>query len=543
MSANTIVLKDGINIGQNGAEHDDDLLFNCFVDHPAYAEVTEVNTSKTFLLGSTGSGKTAILRMIQQRKDHTAPLAIHDMAMNHIASSDTILFLKTLDVDLTLYFQALWRHVFVIEYIKLALNCQTKDQFSFRFSNIVAAIGISQKREKLEKFVERHETNFWNTIDENVVELAQELERSFNAEFGGEVRKFSAKAGYVHTLGSQQKVQLQQRAKQFINRSSLSEIPAVTDALAEYTRGRQDRFYITVDGLDEHWVDDNIKFQLLQAMFEALKALKSLRNFQVVVALRNDLYIKMIRETPASQRQIEKYEDLIIRMKWSKAQLRELADKRIREIFKRKYSSVNVDFDDIFKQYPDSRTSPWDYIFDRTLRRPRDVINFINLALQASVGKSAVSKNNFLQGEASYSNLRYETLVHEWSGTFPAIRPLIELLRDKPVYRKAAEFLHSHFIDEAYYLLGAEQENHNDEIWGQINDSINNVHHLEPLSLARQILYRLHLIGAIGLKLREERPWDWIFDTNRPVAEEQIDSSTKFRVHPMLFVALGIRGK
>jgi hypothetical protein len=334
---------------------------------------------------------------------------------------------------------------------------------------------------------------------------------------------------------------LQQRAKKFLNDMTLSELPQVISALGEYTHGRQDKYYITVDGLDEHWVDEDIKFQLLQALFECLKGLKKLRNFQVIVALRNDLYIRMVNETPASQRQIEKYEDLILRLRWTKSQLRELADKRIRETFRRQYSGDNVTFDEIFKQQPDNKTSPWEYIFERTLRRPRDVINFINLSLQASEGKAAVSKNSFLQGEANYSNLRLETLIHEWSGTFPAIAVFLDLLRSRPGYRQASELMHSKLIEALYDEVGSDQSLHKDSVWKLLSGYVDDTVVLDVPQLAQIVLSRLHLIGAVGLKLREDRQWDWVFDSQRQVPEEQIESTTKFQVHPMLYAALSIR--
>jgi len=541
MSANKIILNDGVNIGQNGAEHDDNFLFKCFVDHPAYDELTDIDTPSTFILGSTGAGKTAIIRMVNKNEENSAELEIHNLSMNHIANSDTILFLRSLDIDLTLFFQALWKHVLCVEYIKVIIRAADKAQFQFKVSKIFDAVKRQRQREKLEKFVKDHEDQFWNTIDENVIELTDSLEREFSTDFGLELKKFVGKAGYIHNLGSQQKVQLQQRAKKFLNKLTLSELPAVISSLSDYTRGRQDRYFITIDGLDEHWVDDAIKFQLIQALFESLKGLKKLRNFQVIVALRNDLYVKMVRETPSSQRQIEKYEDLIVRLKWSKVQLRTLADKRVRELFQWKYSSTDISFDDIFKQYPDSRTSPWDYIIERTLNRPRDVINFINLTLQAAEGKSAVSKNAFLLGEANYSNLRLETLIHEWSGTFPAISEILELLRDRPAHRLASELMHSKFTEELYDALGKNPRCHKDEIWRTLVRYVEGVAEVEPHDLARQALFRLHLIGAIGLKLREDRPWDWIYITTRPVLEQQIDQNTKFRVHPMLFASLSIR--
>ena len=463
------------------------------------------------------------------------------MSMNHIANSDTILFLKSLGVDLNLFFQALWRHVFCIEYIKLAIHAKDKDQFQYKVSKLYDSLTRGRSREKLESFINNHEEHFWNTIDENVIELTDSLEREFNASFGGELKKFIAKAGYVHGLGSQQKIQLKQRARKFLNDATLSELPAVIGALSDYTRGRKDEYYVTVDGLDEHWVDEDIKFQLLQAMFESLKGLKKLRNFQVVVALRNDLYVRMVRETPSSRRQLEKYDDLIFRLRWSKSQLKELAERRIGELFRRRYSSQNVSFSDVFKQQPDTKLSPWDYIYERTLRRPRDVINFINLALQAAEGKSAVSKNAFLRGEANYSNLRHETLVHEWSGTFPGISLLLELLRNDKAYREAGELMHSKFIEELYDSFGQDSTMHSDEIWLRLVSFVNDNIILEPVELTQMVLYRLHLIGAIGLKLTNDRPWDWFFETHRPIVEKQISSDTKFRVHPMLFAALSIR--
>lgn len=541
MSANKIVFDEGVNIGQNGAEHDDEFLFKCFVDHPAYSEITDVNSPSTFLLGSTGAGKTAILRMINRQEENVSDLIVHDMAMNHIANSDTILFLKSLGVDLSLFFQALWKHVLCIEYIKLATHARDKDQFQYKVSRLIDTLTRGRSRDKLERFVANHEEQFWNTIDENVIELTDSLETGFNASFGGELKKFVAKAGYVHNLGSQQKIQLRQRARQFLNKATLSELPAVISALSDYTRGRMDKYFITIDGLDEHWVDEDIKFQLLQAMFESLKNLKKLRNFQVVVSLRNDLYVRMIRETPSSRRQIEKYDDLIIRLRWTAPQLKELAEKRIGEMCRRQYSSENVGFSDVFKQNPTTKSAPWDYIYERTLRRPRDVINFINLAMQAAGNKSAISKNAFLKGEANYSNLRHETLIHEWSGTFPGIAILLEQLRGLPAYRSASEMAHTKFIDDMYDAFGQSEDLHKDEIWLRLVSFVNSSIHLEPVELCQMVLYRLHLVGAIGIKLREDRPWDWIFETNRPVTEQQIDNTTKFRVHPMLYAALNVR--
>jgi len=214
--------------------------------------------------------------MINKQEENVLDLAVHDMAMNHIANSDTIIFLKSLDIDLSLFFQALWKHVFCIEYIKLATHSRDRDQFKYKVTRLIDTLTRGRSRDKLEDFVDKHEEQFWNTIDENIIELTDNFENEFSADFGGELKKFITKAGFVHTLGSQQKVQLQQRARKFVSQATLSELPSVISALSDYTRGRQDKYFVTVDGLDEHWVDEDVKFQLIQAMFESLKGLKCL---------------------------------------------------------------------------------------------------------------------------------------------------------------------------------------------------------------------------------------------------------------------------
>lgn len=132
MSVNKIVLSDSTNIGQNGAEHDDEFLFKCFVDHPAYSEITDVNSPTTFLLGSTGAGKTAILRMINKQEDNVSELEVHDMAMNHIANSDTILFLKSLGVDLNLFFKRYGNTFSVLSILRLLHMREIEISFNLR---------------------------------------------------------------------------------------------------------------------------------------------------------------------------------------------------------------------------------------------------------------------------------------------------------------------------------------------------------------------------------------------------------------------------
>ena len=260
--SNRITFSSNINIGQNGAESDDEFLFKCFVDHPALSELSAMPSPAMFALGSTGIGKTAILRMIEKQEPNCTSVELKDMAMNHVSNSDVIQFLQSIDVDLGLFFQALWRHVICIEYIKLIGQTDTPDKFKYWTQRLYATVTGDRSRQKLEAFLKNNEHRFWNTIDENVVEFTKGLETSVNLDLGADVDKFSSHAGYTKHMKNEKKIQLQQRAKKFVDAGTMAELSHVITALSDYTQGRNDRYFLLIDKLDEHWVDDGIKERL-----------------------------------------------------------------------------------------------------------------------------------------------------------------------------------------------------------------------------------------------------------------------------------------
>lgn len=535
---NKIVFKSNINIGQNGAENDDLFLFKCFVDHEALAVLSDVTNPTMFAVGSTGSGKTALLRMLARQKDNASELELQDMAMNYIANSDSIAFMQSLGVDLSLFFQTLWRHVICIEYIKLLASAETKDKFQYKLRKLIDGVRNAASQKKLNQFIEKNENNFWNTIDANIIEFTDAFSQNIKAEFGAEVEKSSARAGYARGLSGEKRTQYQQRAKRFVDSGLVAELGHITNALSEVTRTSGDEFFLIIDRLDEPWVDDSIKFYLIQALFEALKSFQKLRRFKFVAALRSDIFERMVRESRASSAQIEKYSDFIVRLRWSKQQLLDLANRRISFLFHRQYSSDNVFFSDVFKQQIDSRQNVWSYMVERTLYRPRDIINFINLTLQAAEGKSSVSKSDFLRGEYEYSNLRAETLVYEWRSTFPGISVLMDTLKSRPPYFDAANLMTTDLTNFIFDGMGADAEKQKDDIWIMINKSLNGSSLVNPNELAARVLQRLHLIGAVGIKTDPEAPWNYVYLTNRHVATHAIQPSSKVSVHPMLHRAL-----
>jgi hypothetical protein len=315
----------------------------------------------------------------------------------------------------------------------------------------------------------------------------------------------------------------------------------IISTLADYTKSQNSGYYLLIDHLDEPFVAEKIKYDMIQALFEAIKGLKKLPQLKVVVALRTDVYHKMIVEAPRSTVQLEKYEDYIIRIKWSNEQLKELAQKRIGHLFKRKYNGNVVHFDDIFTTKPDTKMSVWAYLIKRTLMRPRDIINFISECLKAAEGKSEISKSDFLKAEHAYSQLRLKTLIFEWKNTYPGIEALLMLLAGQNEYFKVSEHATSKLLDNSYEKMGLQKETRLDDIYIKIQKSVEGDQaHLEPFEICQQVFSRLHLVGAVSLKLSPNSAWQFFHENSQSINEHQIKLETGVKINPMLHSALGI---
>ena len=467
---NKIIFATDSNIGNVSAETDDEFLFRCFVDHPALSTIKDMKNSKMFLLGSTGVGKTAFLRMVE-KNENAKFIELYELSMSYLSNSDTIQFLQKIDVDISFFLQALWRHVICIELIKMAMKIEDEDDTKGFVGKLFNFGKDNGARKKFIDFVEDNQGSFWNTVDATIIEVASRLEKDISAEFGGEIQKASMRAGYARGLSEEKKAQFQQRAKKFVNPSLLADLSKVVNGLAEYLSSKPENYYILIDGLDEHWVDPAIKNTIVHSLFEACKGLRKIRNLKVIVSVRNDLYEKMNMEYPPSQGQLEKNEDYIVRIKWTKEQLWELVEKRIGHLFRWKYTKENVHFVDLFKTTYDNKKRSWTYIVERSLYRPRDVIKYVNFCFQSAEGKTEISKTDFLNAEKTYSDDRLEALISEWSPVFSGVQIVLNTLQSKPVYFSAFDFCKSKFVDDLAMSFMECDSYKTDSLWIKLEEA------------------------------------------------------------------------
>jgi hypothetical protein len=377
-------------------------------------------------------------------------------------------------------------------------------------------------------------------MDQNVKELTEKVENAVRLELGGEIEKFKAGGQYDKRLSVDKKSELVARVRKVINAEQLSELANVIEMLATIEhQDQQKTYYILIDRLDENWVDVSIRFKLIRGLVESLKAFRKIRDLKILVAIRSDVLERVVQETRDLTFQREKLDDYFVHIKWTKSLLRQLVELRIQSLFRKQYTQSPIGFDDIFPNHVGSN-HPFDYMVDRTLMRPRDIIAFVNECLNEAQGNYEVTATIIKRAEIQFSTKRKDSLEQEWQSAYPSIKRLMNLLASKnQSLLTMNELCSSSDIDElAMAIYGADRVGF-DPLFeiskAYCDDKPSN-------ALAKMIVSILYRVGAIGVKLQAGVRYQFSHLDHPLLAVTQIpDGDVPIRVHPMLYGTFRIR--
>lgn len=531
---NPVKLRQGMTIGSSNAESDDNYLFDCFVHYPPVEQCEDLDAPGMVIAGRTGSGKTAILRYIERTAERRVELDPLDMAMSYVSNSDALRFLQVIGADLDLLFQTLWKHVLCIEFIRLRYEVENEQKSRSVFDRLVSPFRRDERKRKAIQYLRDWEGRFWITMDQNIKEITETVENRLNAEFGAEIAKFTAGGQYEKRLSEERKSELVARSRKIINADQLAELAGVIDILKnEESNNRMNKYYILIDRLDERWVDVSVRFRLIRALIEALKPLRRIPTLKVLVAIRTDILERVVQETKDITFQREKFEDYFVRLKWSKGDLRDLVNRRIQLLFQRQYSGEQVWFDDIFRSKV-GNLDPFDYIVERTLMRPRDIISFVNECLNCADGHFDVSASAIRRAEIEYSRKRRDALAQEWQSAFPSVRPVLDFIGNRrKVILNVHELSSSDDVDELATLIYTDYKSSLDPILDAAKRQFE-VESATRLDFVREILAMLYRIGAVGLKVEEHVGYQYSHRDAPMISPETLGPNTRIRIHPML---------
>jgi hypothetical protein len=527
-------------IGFAAAEQDQVFLVSCFVDNGQYEALVDGDLTNHIVLGRTGAGKTALLERISEQQVNSLRLDPEQLALNYLTNSTILRFLVDLDIDLDLFFGLLWRHVIVVEVIRSRYKIKdatTKQHFFAIFDTLFQ----SPKQKKALEYLDQWGSSFWLETEERIKEIASKLETDVRTAAGTHYPGLLAKLEAGAKITEEEKREYSDRFKTIVSQVQIQELANVIELLDDILDDPQNIYFMLVDHLDEKWVDDRYKTRLIRALLEATRRFLSVQNVRIVIALRFDLYDRVLADTRASQQQEEKIHSLCLSIKWSRDDLTRLLDARINRVVRQRYTRQAVTHEDVLPfDMPDGtkrkRTIQW--ILDRTFMRPRDVIQFFNFAISKAVDQPVISEAALLEAEGEYSRERLAAIADEYSVSYPNLITFSEVLFGRPERFALKSLNDMELLERVHNALGAcngiyDRLRQHGEEFAAGSKSLD--------EFRRDVFWIFYEVGIVGIQKAPGEPVSWTYETRRSLSRAEITEESRIYVHPMLWRRFGIR--
>jgi len=432
-SENRIVIRPGIKIGFADADEDKEFLDNCFINNTAIDRAKNTDDPGCIILGRTGAGKSAALYKIRSTEENCIVLKPSNLSLQFISNSTIIRFFHDLGVDLDLFFQLLWRHVLVLELLNYRYKVKNEGDFESVLARLQSFAGLNQARKMSLEYLTEWGTKFWQETELRIKEIVEKFESELKAGVGFDASPVSSSLGLADTLSNEQRSEVINRAKNVVNQVQIKKLSDLMDVMAEEIfTDKQQKYFLLIDHLDEGWVDDELRYRLIRALIETLRAFRKVRNVKILIALRYDLLERTLKHTQTAGFQREKFEDYIIPISWTKEQLIDLISTRIKYIYRRQYTTDSVDFYDLFSKRYRNRGPIEDHLIHRTQFRPRDIIAFANTIFEKSANSTRISADQIDNAEKEYSTKRKQALIDEWRDEHPNLSKCLDAVRGMP---------------------------------------------------------------------------------------------------------------
>lgn len=539
MANNPITIRQNLKIGELDAESDTLLLESCFVDSGYLNKLLDPFDNSSIVRGRTGAGKSALLHMVMNRAYKCRQLDPNDISIRFLEQSDIIAFFEALNVNLDMFYKVLWRHILIMELLKLRHDIKSESDTNNFFSAILSRLKKDEiKRKALEYFREWGD-KFWIDTDAHLREITLKLERDTKASIGGEYSGIALNAEYAKKLTEEQVHDVKKRATEVVSRLQIQKLNEILSLLAEYSfDDPQKKYVIIIDQLDENWAENETRYKFIRALIEEIKVFRKIKNIKIIVALRLDLLRSVFNLTRSSGFQEEKYESYILDIKWTPEQLTELIQKRVGEVYRKQYTRDNVKIQDIFPKPKGGPTglTAIEYITERTLLRPRDILQYVNECFSVALNRERVSWDSIQKAESVYSLKRLRSLKEEWGDIYPSFEETVELLRNLPD-KFSRTIIPRANIDSVISELSIQGTQ--DPCAVVANKMLNG--ESRESDVINELLLCLYNLGIVGFKVSSLTPYKWSSRDSTPATKNEIKRASGMKIHKMLHSALDIR--
>ena len=212
------------------------------------------------------------------------------------------------------------------------------------------------------------------------------------------------------------------------------DVRELNEAVGEYLRTKES-IWVLVDNLDKGWPvrgTTEIDMLIVRALLDASRKLQhqleaSDVELQCLVFLHSDIYEHLRNEMP------DKGKDTALQLGWEDPEL-------FKEIVRRRITK-STGFDEPFTEIWPLLCDPlvgtqesFSYFVERTLMRPRDLLQFLNRAIDVAInrGHDRVEGEDILQAEKSYSEDILLATMFEILDTHPEYKDILYTFQGAP---------------------------------------------------------------------------------------------------------------
>ena len=485
------------------------------------------------MIGRTGAGKSALLIQLGEKEQRTIEVRPESLALAYISNSTILQFFSELGVKLDIFFRLLWRHVFTVEILKHHFNIvdeAAKRSFIQRLFDTFR----DDKHRKAIEYLQVWGQSFWQETEYRIKEVTTTLEKDLKASAGGKIGDASFTLEGARKLTSEQKAELVHRAQTVVNNVQIRQLSEILDLVKDVLVDEQKKYFIVLDRLDENWIEDRLRFRLIRALIETVKDFSKIKHAKIIVAVRLDLLDRVFRLTRDSGFQEEKYESLYLPLTWTRADLIQVLDARINHLIQSRYTTQEVSYRDILPKHIDEQ-SPIDYMLERTMMRPRDIIIFFNFCIQKAADKPQISAQIIREAEGEYSRDRLRSLADEWSGDYPNLIKFTKIFSSKPKRFALSDLTDQECADFALSFLTSEKSESDDfsRAAEQFVDS-----QIDAFEFRKIIIYAFYRVGLAGLKLGKSEAFVWTTIGKRSITRSEIPDNCGVQIHAMFWRVL-----
>lgn len=289
---------------------------------------------------------------------------------------------------------------------------------------------------------------------------------------------------------------------------------------------------VLVDELDKGWDASEDAIAFVAGLFQAAISIRQhTPNISILLSLRKELYDNI----PSLYEDAQKVRDLVEEISWDEVRLKQLMARRIEHALGAERVSESDD-DEIWEmlfaetlEYRQNKS--FNYMIDRTLYRPREIIQFTSDVVAKAAESATEPPLNYQvisAAEITYSEHRLKDIAAEYRFQYPGLLDVFETFRGMR-YNLDRDELELHCLQICTGEVSVSR---------QAYDWCKDVGLDEFIELFWRVGFlRAHAVG--GIPARRRRGSEYL--GSHQISNLNLRSLGRFHVHPMFRAFLGMK--